>query len=218
MASNNERRMKTEQALSNAFFELYATMSIERITVNDIVTRAGYNRSTFYAYFQDVYEVLERTEKHLIQVVEKIGPDLLDSLVHGSADQELRVIVSLIKEHQSSFPTLIRKHDHGFVVTLRETVLRECRQRHPQLPVEELDILGQCLTYHFSALIGVMNYWFDKEGAIPIDTIFPFIKEVSTIGVFNKIASISHLSLPTLKPDEMIWGETSGFDASGRVF
>jgi len=50
---------QTKQNIVDAFWELYCEKRIEKITIKDITIKAGYNRSTFYEYFNDSYEVLE---------------------------------------------------------------------------------------------------------------------------------------------------------------
>ena len=48
MAKRNEITSQTKQNFMDAFWTLYCDKRIEKITVKDITTRAGYNRSTFY--------------------------------------------------------------------------------------------------------------------------------------------------------------------------
>ena len=47
------RVIKTKNSLHNAFFAMLEEMSIEDITVNDLCTRAGIRRATFYKHFED---------------------------------------------------------------------------------------------------------------------------------------------------------------------
>ena len=49
-----------------AFWQLYCEKDIHRITVAELCERAGYNRSTFYQYYADVFAVLEMLEEDLI--------------------------------------------------------------------------------------------------------------------------------------------------------
>ena len=53
-----EITMMTKQIIKDSFWELYKEKKIENITVKDITQKAGFNRSTFYAYFTDVYDIL----------------------------------------------------------------------------------------------------------------------------------------------------------------
>ena len=52
----------TRKNLIDAFWKLYQTKPIERISVREITDIAGYNRGTFYLYFKDVHDVLEQIE------------------------------------------------------------------------------------------------------------------------------------------------------------
>jgi AcrR family transcriptional regulator len=44
-----KKRTATETALTDAFLDIYFEKDLEKITVGDVIRRAGYNRSTFYA-------------------------------------------------------------------------------------------------------------------------------------------------------------------------
>ena len=53
----NKRPELTEQTKRNlrtAFWSLYAQKPLEKISVREITALAGYNRGTFYLYYQDV--------------------------------------------------------------------------------------------------------------------------------------------------------------------
>lgn len=51
--------IKTDDAIVGAFYELLATRGFEKITVSDIIKRAGVNRSTFYRHYVDKYAILD---------------------------------------------------------------------------------------------------------------------------------------------------------------
>ncbi|MZQ83006.1 TetR family transcriptional regulator [Paenibacillus sp. 5J-6] len=55
----NVRTTQTKQSLINAFFQLVSEKDFEKITIADITTRALVNRATFYAHFNDKYELLD---------------------------------------------------------------------------------------------------------------------------------------------------------------
>ena len=48
-----------KRKLAEVLTEYMKTVSLEKITVKDIVERAGVSRQTFYYHFHDIYEVLE---------------------------------------------------------------------------------------------------------------------------------------------------------------
>ena len=55
---NDLRVIKTKNALYNALLELMKEKTFEEIKVSDICNKALINRSTFYAHFEDKYELL----------------------------------------------------------------------------------------------------------------------------------------------------------------
>lgn len=62
----------TEQTRKNiigAFCQLYEQKPIEKISVKDVISLAGYNRSTFYEYFPDIYAVLAYIEDDVVNYI-----------------------------------------------------------------------------------------------------------------------------------------------------
>ena len=54
----NRRVRMTKRLLQDALLELLEEKSLEKITVTQVCSKADVNRSTFYAYYQDVGELL----------------------------------------------------------------------------------------------------------------------------------------------------------------
>lgn len=60
---------KTRQTFVNVFCELYSQKPIEKITIQEIAKLSGYNRSTFYQYFTDIYELLDHVEERVFKSI-----------------------------------------------------------------------------------------------------------------------------------------------------
>ena len=56
----------TRQNLMDAYWDLYTTTQLSKLTVKMVTDRAGYNRGTFYAYFTDLKELQEQEIDTLI--------------------------------------------------------------------------------------------------------------------------------------------------------
>lgn len=88
----------TREALRVAFWRLYQQKSVAQITVKEITSLAGYNRSTFYQYYCDVYAVLEEIEDLLLTTVEQAASfiseraqemplsEILSTLIYGQQE------------------------------------------------------------------------------------------------------------------------------------
>lgn len=70
----------TKKLLQTALIDTIEDKPFSKITVNDIVSRAHLNRSTFYRYYDDKYQLLETIENRLIGIVDrKVATDPLNS-------------------------------------------------------------------------------------------------------------------------------------------
>jgi AcrR family transcriptional regulator len=56
----DSNKMQKEAALQQAAFDLFNTTGINSTTVDDIVKKAGVAKGTFYLYFKDKYDILDR--------------------------------------------------------------------------------------------------------------------------------------------------------------
>lgn len=60
---------KTKNKIVCAFCEMYETIPIEKIYVKDVIKHAGYNRSTFYQYFEDIYSLRDYVENDILKTI-----------------------------------------------------------------------------------------------------------------------------------------------------
>lgn len=57
--ARNIRMTQTKQSLINAFFNLASKKDFEKITIADLTRGAQVNRATFYAHFNDKYDLID---------------------------------------------------------------------------------------------------------------------------------------------------------------
>ena len=72
MKKQPELTEKTKQKFVDVFCQLYSQTPIEKISIQQIANMAGYNRSTFYQYFSDIYAVLEYVENDLLSYMSTV--------------------------------------------------------------------------------------------------------------------------------------------------
>ena len=98
---------KTDRAIEKAFMELRARQPLEKIRIKDLCTLAKVNKSTFYAHYEDIYELSSRLENKLIHVILDSVPNvgltaahteqLTRELFHAFVqNQELKIRVGMI--------------------------------------------------------------------------------------------------------------------------
>lgn len=62
---NNQRFHDTEIRMESAMLDIMKNTDFEKITVKKICEKAKVNRSTFYAHFIDIYDMLDKMELEL---------------------------------------------------------------------------------------------------------------------------------------------------------
>lgn len=62
---NNQRAQNTKRQINEVFLQLLAKKKISHITVNEICTCCGINRSSFYRYYPDIYALFEEMQTEM---------------------------------------------------------------------------------------------------------------------------------------------------------
>ncbi|OBR65710.1 TetR family transcriptional regulator [Paenibacillus oryzae] len=69
MNKQPEMTDKTRQTFIHVFCDLYCQKPIDKISIKEIANKSGYNRSTFYQYFTDIYELLDCIEGRVLESI-----------------------------------------------------------------------------------------------------------------------------------------------------
>ena len=94
---------KGKAGIKKAFLKLYSEMPLNKIRVHDITELARVSRSTFYSYFEDIYDLYNQCETEMIRSIEG---DLTDIILSTVVKDEKKYI-SLIKENLQRSRSLI---------------------------------------------------------------------------------------------------------------
>lgn len=70
--SNSPQFQRTNKAIIQAMINLLKTKPFEKITVQDILDETPVTRATFYAHFQDKYEIAERMLAQFFELKESV--------------------------------------------------------------------------------------------------------------------------------------------------
>lgn len=176
---------KTRQKLIDAFLSLYATRRIDKITVREITNMAGYNRGTFYAYFFDVYDVLEQIEAEALPSFEELPP-MMDA---GEVSPVfVASFLSLYQEKFKVYDILLGDNgDPAFQRKLKNSIkstLFEMLAKKGNVNVIEVDLM---LEYILSGLIGILIYAFQNRPNIPEEQLVAMIYTLLKGDVSHKL-------------------------------
>lgn len=105
------RVVRTQQLIKSAFFELASTIGFDKITVQNLVKKAGINRSTFYLHYTDKFDLLNKIEEEILdglrEILTSINFETVFSFVYdGEPYPHIVKILDYVKANEQ-FYTLI---------------------------------------------------------------------------------------------------------------
>lgn len=122
---NNKRTQETDRAIIEAVFSM---MTIEkrplsRITVREVCERAHIHRSTFYAHYQDVYDLVEKVEQAM-----SVGltESFLKKLEEGACAEECFMnLFEFIAEYKAFYKMYLTELHNTGVIALATELYQE---------------------------------------------------------------------------------------------
>jgi AcrR family transcriptional regulator len=188
MTKRGEQRTHTKQDLIDAFWSLYRSRRLDRISVREIVEKAGYNRSTFYEYFTDVPAVLECIESSLVPEPDELPP------VARNRDSEAFSVDDFLKQyrdHADYYQVLLgARGDPAFQgrlkAAMKPILLRQAESRGATRDIE----LDYSLELVLSALIGILGYWIQQDEPVPPERLVGWIHEALQDGLMKKLSGM----------------------------
>jgi Transcriptional regulator len=66
---NDLRSIKTEKAIRRAFYQLTKEKDVKKITIRELSQRAEINKTTFYAHYETIFDLVETIEKETIDYI-----------------------------------------------------------------------------------------------------------------------------------------------------
>ena len=102
---NNKRKRESQEKIEKTFLQLIQTKDVESITVSDICKISKLNRSTFYANYIDIYDLVEKVKIRM----EKDFASIYDNDVEaGHNPNSYLKMFNYIKENQIFFKTYFK--------------------------------------------------------------------------------------------------------------
>ena len=120
---NNRLNRETDEKIIRAVYDMMTRehRPIGKITVREICERTGIHRSTFYAHYRDVFDLVERVEKSMSQQLTETFFRKLDE--KAPARDCFAEIFAFIREHRDFYLYyLTESRQYGVLQLAWETV------------------------------------------------------------------------------------------------
>lgn len=122
---NNRRRRESQEKIEKVFISLLQDRQINEITVSDIIKQAALNRSTFYANYEDIFDLADKVKERLESEFSSIFADYDYFNERGGALTMFRHI----KENQLFYKTYFKLcYDDKHLISIYDTKRAEKEQ------------------------------------------------------------------------------------------
>lgn len=101
--SVDKRIVKTREAIFNAFLDLAAQKSIDKISVVELCQKADINKSTFYLHYKSIEECFQSCFDFFSSQIVALGKDINYSNVSVSPEQNVRDILDSVEQNTKYF-------------------------------------------------------------------------------------------------------------------
>lgn len=161
MGTYDNARKQTEAKIIQAFWELYKTEKIEKITVKSITDACGIHRATFYLHYQDVYAILDHIETTLLQSLDDISAASLKT--DADITNYVNNIHALFQQNHDYLHVLLREQKEPAFAMAYKNKLKQKLQQVFQFSVEAFDSrTNAIIDITLSAHVDMFIYWADE--------------------------------------------------------
>ena len=161
----DRRVRRTKKLLTQALTQLLQEKQINEITVKELTDLADMNRGTFYLYYKDMFDMLEKIEDGLFEALDAI----VSLHEHDDVSQQTKPILldlfRFIEDNQEMCRVLLSPHgDMNFLHRLNEVVREKCLKAWPNIRKEK----GEAdFDYHYSFVVfgcaGIIRAWVNRN-------------------------------------------------------
>nr|WP_300324538.1 TetR/AcrR family transcriptional regulator [uncultured Anaerostipes sp.] len=175
----------TREAFISAFFKLAQNKEIYQITIREITQLAGYNRTTFYRYFTDVYALIEYVEDRMIQ---KLLLSLRDKIKkHQFDDHFFQVFLDIFHDNYTYLSVLLNEHNRTkFIHRIQQELAHSSN-----IPIENTNLNTVIMNIYFSGIFSAIAAQIQNPNLISDDDLLSIIRDLFTKWYWPEVTSFS---------------------------
>lgn len=168
MDTKKDRRIrKSKEALKNSLIELMKEKPVNNITVKELVLTADLNRSTFYNYYCDIPDMLQKLEMELYNELLEIFKAHIErhSEIHDISREThefMEDMCNVIKNNYDFCKCIFSKNgDLSFLFKLEEMVENHLPDQLKEKFNKRESNLGYVYSFFKSGYIGILKKWME---------------------------------------------------------
>lgn len=182
---NDRRVKKTNRALRDALIELLNSKRLNDITVKELTEKADINRSTFYFYYEDIYDMVDRFQEEIYEAfVENVVKPTTAMTCLEDYIEYIRRFFDFCRENKTQCEFVLRNDlNNRLIEKLRNVVLQNIPDSAKEYPTASP--MHYLTVFAISGILGVVIDWMnDGMVADPVSMV-EFIATTYFLGSRN---------------------------------
>ena len=161
----DRRVRRTKKLLTQALTQLLQEKQVNEITVKELTDLADMNRGTFYLYYKDIFDMLEKIEDSMFAALDVIMERHEKDALATDTKPILLDLFAFIQENKEMSRVLLSVNgDMNFLHRLNEVVREKCRSAWLTLRNGQDE---DAFDYHYSFVVfgcaGVIRAWVNRN-------------------------------------------------------
>ncbi len=173
--------IKTRKNIIEAFWQLYQGKNIDKITIKELMDKAGYHRSVFYSYFRDIYDLLEQEKEAVCAELNELMPYVSKIIIDNEYDKTyFEKLENFCINCSAKIHTLTGPHgDLDFQYRMKDTI-RQNVYTIFNLPTDNYKI-NMAVEFFINGHIYTMLYFHKHQNVLNINDYFDLIRSILEI-------------------------------------
>lgn len=192
MNTTDLRVKRTRHLLSEALKTLMKKMSFDKITITDICEKAMVHRTTFYAHFDDKYDLLRYTMREFEEPFEKVK--LKEVSAKGYRNYYMEVaekVFDYVDDNKELFKILLDKNKHESCLSFFQNSLTESFEEKLKICEKsgiKFDMPTEVISnMYMGGVISVVMWWVEKGAPFSVEDLLKYLEVL--IPTINNISS-----------------------------
>ena len=178
-----DRRIKyTKKTIKDTFIRLLSEKDIKKITVSEICKESDINRATFYRYYIDVYNLLDKIQEEFINELKT--PYLENPTRVSTVGAFSKEILNVFIANKELVKILFNTNNNiYFLNDVLEVAYGMCKTKWlSDKPTLTEDEINYAATFIFNGALGVVNFWVKNDFDKDIDEVANAIEQLGYFG------------------------------------
>lgn len=184
--SSDRRVRRTKKVLRDSLFKLLSEKNIAHITVKELTDLADVNRSTFYSYYTDIYDMMEQIQDELylsfFSVIRAAGESVDDV---DSYFAYITGFLGYVRENRETCTFFLRNdRNNKLVVRIKNDIRSLLNDSKKDYSLED----PRCYLTDFalSAMLETVVAWMDDGMIAEPEALASFLSETYAFGAFKQ--------------------------------